>query len=244
METLNVLFPLLSTSIMFVFSLQVLYRWLKRRTLFFLFWGVGLAFFGVAVFAAAYLAVAPFSRLWFLVWYICGAALTSAWIGQGTLLLLLRRPWLRWLTTGLLVVGSAVMAVLLLQTPLDGSQAVLGEPVSLWYRNVFPPRGAALPRSLTPIFNVYGLVTMVGGALWSSYLFWRKRVMPSRVLGNVLIALGGLSIASGDLLTRFGAGQFIHIGELIAAALIYAGFLFAASPTPVKQPAPAIAGGQ
>jgi hypothetical protein len=67
----------------------------------------------------------------------------------------------------------------MLQTPLDGSQAVLGEPVSMWYRSVFPPRGAALVRSLTPIFNVYGLVTMVGGALWSSYLFWRKRVMPS-----------------------------------------------------------------
>src|SRR3954454_17985456 len=98
MDTLNVLFPLLSTSIMFVFSLQVLYRWLKRRQAFFFFWGVGLAFYGSAVFAAAYLAVAPFNRVAFLVWYICGAALTAAWIGQGTLLLLVRRPWIRWLT--------------------------------------------------------------------------------------------------------------------------------------------------
>ena len=45
-------------------------------------------------------------------------------------------------------------------------------------------------RLTTPFFNIYGLLTLVGGAIWSAYLFWRKRVLPNRVIGNVLIAAG------------------------------------------------------
>jgi drug/metabolite transporter (DMT)-like permease len=86
----------------------------------------------------------------------------------------------------------------------------------------------------TPFFNVYGLITLVGGALYSTYLFWRKRVLPNRVIGNVLIAVGALIIASASTLTRLGYGSLLAIGQLLAAVLMFSGFLVAAAPGRVR----------
>lgn len=228
---LNLVLPFLSTIVMAVFVVGVLHRYIVRRSAFFLFWGIGLAMFGAGSFAEAYLAVRPFNGVIFFIWYVFGAALNAAWIGQGTVMLLARRPWVRWLTVGLLIAGSLVVLAVWSSLTLDASQAVAGEPVSLWYRNVMPPD--ALVRKLTPIFNIYGLITLVGGALWSGYLFWRKRVLPNRVIGNVLIALGALAIGSASTLTRFGIGEYLYLGELLAATLMYVGFRQAGAPAPV-----------
>ena len=65
------------------------------------------------------------------------------------------------------------------------------------------PLGSPM-RLTTAFFNIYGLLTLFGGAIWSAYLFWRKRVMPNRVIGNVLIAAGALLIGSASTLTRLG----------------------------------------
>ena len=90
-------------------------------------------------------------------------------------------------------------------------------------------------RLTTPFFNVYGLITLVGGALWSAWLFLRKRVLPNRVIGNVLIAAGALSIGFASTLTRMGYGQLLYLGELIAAILMYVGFVMAGRPEPVVE---------
>lgn len=229
--------PFLSTVIMVIFATSVLQRWAVRRSPHFLFWGIGLTLFAIAAFAEAYFAVLPFNHLIFFLWYVGGALLTAAWIGQGTFLLLVRRPLWRRLSIGLLVGGSVLAVALMLLTPLDASKAIPGVAVSEWYRHVLPERAAI--RYTTPFFNIYGTVALAGGALWSSVLFWRKRVMPDRVLGNVLIALGTLVIASVSTLTRFGIGEYLYLGELVAAALMFAGFRLAASPAPTPQPASA-----
>jgi len=76
----------------------------------------------------------------------------------------------------------------------------------------------------------YGLITLVGGALWSAWLFLRKRVLPNRVIGNVLIAVGALSKGLASTLTRFGVGEFLYVRELVAAVLMYGGFVVASAP--------------
>jgi drug/metabolite transporter (DMT)-like permease len=91
-------------------------------------------------------------------------------------------------------------------------------------------------RLTTPFFNIYGLFTLVGGAIWSAYLFWRKRVLPNRVIGNVLIAAGALLIGSASTLTRLGYGQFLYLGELLSAIMMFAGFRVAARPQPQEAP--------
>ena len=220
---------------MAIFAVSVLQRWLVRRNACFFFWGVGLAMFGIGSFAESYLAIAPFNATIFFMWYVFGAALNAGWIGHGTLMLLVRKPWPRWILTGLLIVGSLIVLVLWFNTPLDPTRAVHGQAVSVWYRDVLPPKEQATVRLTTPFFNIYGLVTLVGGALWSGYLFWRKRIMPNRVLGNVLIALGALVIGSASTLTRFGIGEYLYVGELAAATLMYVGFRMAAAPAPATQ---------
>jgi hypothetical protein len=79
-------------------------------------------------------------------------------------------------------------------------------------------------RLITPFFNVYGTLTLVGGALYSAYLFWRKRVLPNRMLGNILIATGALAPALGGVLNRFGLPG-LYLGEFVGVFLMYIGFL-------------------
>jgi hypothetical protein len=262
--TFNQILPFLSTIIMAIFTVYVLQRYAVRRASHFLFWGVGLAMFGAGSFAEAYLSLA-WNKWVFFVWYLFGAALNAGWIGHGTLLLLTRKKWVH-IVTGLLVLGSLFATYLMLQAmpKLDESSFTTSKPVSEQYgtkvlkpgdvipadaqtaRTTYRGEGVIVIRGLlplgtpvrltTPFFNIYGLLTLVGGAIWSAYLFWRKRVLPNRVIGNVLIAAGALSIGSASTLTRLGYGQLLYLGELVAALLMFAGFITAAKPQPNEGP--------
>jgi hypothetical protein len=202
--------------------------------------------FGIGSFGEAFLALA-WNKWVFFAWYFFGAVLNAGWIGHGTLYLLFRRRWVHVLTA-VLVLGSLAALVLMLQIMprLDASQFTPRLPISEQYREIMPSvRDGGWVRLTTPFFNIYGLATLVGGALWSAYLFWRKRVLPNRVLGNILIAGGALSIGSASTLTRLGYGRFLYAGELVAAVLMFIGFLVAAAPRPQvaeENPLPAPAG--
>lgn len=233
------LLPFVSTVIMLTFTLSVFQRYLVRHNPAFLFWGIGLLMFGSGSFAEAYLALA-WSPVVFFIWYLFGAALNAAWLGHGTLNLLVKKRWVT-VVSVILIAGSLVAGYLMITTPLDASGFEQGVAISEQYRNIMP-EGAPV-RLTTPLFNIYGLLTLVGGAIYSAFLFWRKRVLPNRVIGNVLIAVGALSIGAASSLTRLGYGQFLYIGELIAAIMMYGGFRLAAGPksepVPAQQPAAA-----
>lgn len=230
--SLNTFLPFLSSAIMLVFTISVLQRYHARRKQHFLFWGIGLAMFGVGSFAEAYFSAVGWSSPVFFGWYLFGAALNAAWIGHGSFLLLVRKRWRNGVTV-LLVLGSIFAVYLMLQVMprLDANLFNSSLPISEQYRDIMPAieDGAGIRRT-TPFFNIYGLLTLVGGALWSAWLFLRKRVLPNRVIGNVLIAAGALSIGLASTLTRFGVGEFLYVGELLAAVLMYAGFVVASAP--------------
>lgn len=258
--SINQVLPFISTAIMLGFTIYVLQRFFVRRSLNFLFWGVGLAMFGAGSFAEAYLSLS-WNRWVFFVWYLFGAALNAAWIGHGTLYLLVRKNWVH-IVTAVLVLGSLFAAYLMLQAMPQLNSAIFttSRPVSEQYGTKALEAGQTAPagvqtttisyrgqqvmvipgllplgspvRLTTPFFNIYGLLTLVGGAIWSAYLFWRKRILPNRVIGNVLIAAGALSIGSASTLTRLGYGQFLYLGELLAAILMFIGFRYAARPQP------------
>ena len=262
--SINQILPFLSTAIMLGFTIYVLQRFFVRRAPHFLFWGLGLAMFGAGSFAEAYLSLA-WSPWVFFVWYLFGAALNAAWIGHGTLYLLVRKQWVH-VVTAVLVIGSLFAGYLMLQVmpKLDASVFTTSKPISEQYGTKVLEAGQTAPadartatttyqgqevtvirgllplgspvRLTTPFFNIYGLLTLVGGAIWSAFLFWRKRVLPNRVIGNVLIAAGALFIGSASTLTRLGYGQFLYLGELISAILMFVGFRFAARPQPDEAP--------
>ena len=85
-------------------------------------------------------------------------------------------------------------------------------------------------RLLTPIFNLYGTVALVGGAAWSAWIFWRKRILLHRTLGNLLIAFGAMLPAFGGAFSRFGISNALYLGELLGVALLFLGFMRATTP--------------
>lgn len=238
--TFTSILPFFSTVVMFLFTAHVFQRYFVRHNLAFLFWGIGLLMFGLGSFAEAFFAFG-WSKFVFVLWYLFGAALNAAWIGQGTMYLLFKKPWVHYVTAAL-ILASVVATFLMLTTPLNSDAFKLGVSISEQYRNIMP-KGAPV-RLTTPFFNIYGLLTLAGGAIYSGYLFWRKRVLPNRVIGNVLIAAGALAIGFAASLTRLGYGQYLYIGELASAVMMYSGFLLAAAPKSevVAEPAPALQG--
>ncbi|GMR09454.1 MAG: hypothetical protein BMS9Abin28_0272 [Anaerolineae bacterium] len=264
---LNLILPFVTTSVMVVFTVSVFRRWLQRRNAYFLFWSIGLGMFAAASFSEAYFAVAGWSSLIFFIWYFFGAVLTAAWIGHGTYLLLVRKRW-RHALTGVLIAASLGALVLMVQVmpKLDSGIFDRGRPLGEQYKTVVIEEGDIIPagselietqyrgelviaksgilplgapiRTTTIFFNIYGTIMLVGGALWSSWLFLRKGVLPNRALGNVLIAVGAMLIASASTLTRLGVGDFLYIGELLAAVLMYAGFSLAARPATEEDNSP------
>jgi hypothetical protein len=222
--------------------------------------------FGAGSFAEAYLSL-TWNKWVFFAWYLFGAALNAAWIGHGTLSLLVRKKWI-YAVTAVLVVSSLFTAYLMWQAmaKLDEAAFTTGRPVSEQYGTKVVEPGQPIPagaltatetyqgkqvtvirgllpigspvRLTTPFFNIYGLLTLVGGAIYSAFLFWRKRVLPNRVIGNILIATGALSIGFASTLTRLGNGQFLYLGELTAAILMFSGFLTAGRPQTRKEAVP------
>lgn len=244
---------------MLYFVISVLHRYIATKQLHFLFWGVGLAMFGIGSFAEAYLAIA-WNKWVFASWYYFGAVTNAAWIGHGTLYLMVRKKWRHGVTV-LLVLGSLFAGSLMLKAiptfdsgiftidipiseqygtkPLDvGEEAPEGADTTtvvnrdgvevLAVRGIIP-YGTPV-RLTTPLMNIYGLLSLVGGAIYSAYLFWRKRVLPNRVIGNILIAAGALLIGGASVLTRLGYGQFLYVAELLSAIIMFVGFRVTARP--------------
>jgi len=85
-------------------------------------------------------------------------------------------------------------------------------------------------RVLTPFFNIYGTLTLVGGAAYSAWIFWRKRVLLHRTIGNILIATGALMPAFGGLFSRLQFPGALYLGEFFGVILLFIGFIRATTP--------------
>ncbi len=223
--------PLLSAVLSFVFAFFVLRRYARRRKPHLLLWGIGIVFYGLGGFAEFYYGAFGWNPWIFRLWYLCGAVLVAAWLGQGTVYLLARRRVAHTLMA-ILLVASLFAAYRVFTAELDPTRMIEGE---LSGHAIVTPG----VRVLTPFFNLYGLVTLVGGAVYSAYLFWRKRVLLHRVIGNVLIATGALMPAFGGLFSRMGVPYALYIGEFFGVLLLFAGFLRATRPMPEQAPAQA-----
>ena len=215
--------PVVSTVLVAVFAARVFGRWLERPSRWHqLFWGVGLVFYGLGSLTESLHALFGWSETWgeanFKVWYIAGAVLVAAWLGQGTVFLLWRRIAVP--TLAVLLVASAYAVFAVASAPFEPGPLI--DAAQLSAKDVLP-MGVRL---LTPFFNIYGLITLVGGALWSAFYYLRRRTHANRMAGNVAIAAGALMPAIGGTLNRFGF-QGLYLGELVGAFLMFYGFLLA-----------------
>jgi hypothetical protein len=206
---------------------MVLKRYLVRKGAHLLLWGIGLVFYGIGGFCEAYYGAFGWKAIIFRLWYLFGAILVAAWLGQGTVYLLAKRSWAHALMA-VLAIGSLYAALRVFSAELDPSLLT----TSLHTGSELSGHAIVTPgvRTLTPFFNLYGTVTLVGGALYSAWLFWRKRVLLHRTIGNILIAAGAMLPAFGGTFSRFGIPGALYIGELLGVILMFIGFMRATTP--------------
>ncbi len=237
MDILHVL-PFVSTAITAAFAGAVLSRYLKGKRLHSLMWGIGLLLYAAGTFSEAYLALG-WSDFLLRMWYLSGAMLTAAWLGQGTIYLLVRRPGVAHVLTAILALVSLVAIGAVFTAPVSAAAFHTGVPISTTYKTIMTRSGLIV--LLTILLNIYGTITLVGGAIYSAFLFWRKRVLPNRVIGNVFIAAGALMPAAGGTFIKLGLGDWLYLSELLGAAIMFLGFWLATQPQPAEEPTRAAA---
>ena len=209
--------PLISAIVSLIFGITVLDQYFARRQPFQLLWMIGLFMYGISAFTEFYTETYGLNLIMFRLWYLFGAICVAAFLGQGTVYLLAKRRTAH-ILTAILVVLSVYGAIRLFTANID-----LGIATRLTDKIIVPTDVGIL----TGLLNVYGTVTLVGGALYSAWIFWRKRTLPHRVQSNVLIAVGALLPAIGGSLLRLGTarGALFYILELAGVIIIFIGFL-------------------
>lgn len=227
MNVMNTLFPFTSSVISFILAFLIFRRYLVRRGRHLLLWSVGMVLYGIGGFCEGYYGAFGWNSLIFRLWYLCGAILVAAWLGQGTVYLLARRKWAHGLMV-LLALGSVFGLIRVFSAELDPNlmTASVDTGSELNGQAIVTPG----VRTLTPFFNLYGTVTLVGGAAWSAWIFWRKRVLLHRTIGNILIAVGAILPAFGGAFSRGGLSGALYVSELLGVVLIFIGYIRAITP--------------
>jgi len=215
--------PLATAVLGFVFFGLVFAQWLKRRRAHQLAWSVGLLMYAVA---ASFEAWSEWSGEWdptvYRIYIVLAASLVG-FLGLGSLYLLVRRRLWGHLYLAFLLVCLVVFFVGVFTHPLVESKLVPG--ISVGGQALGP--SMTFPRVMSLPFNITGSVLLIGGALLSVWRFARKREYAYRMWANVLIAAGALLIAFVGSRARLGDTTGLYAGEMVASALLLAGFLMA-----------------
>jgi len=216
--------PFLSTLVTFAFAGSVFHRYLIRRGPHLLLWALGLVFFGMGTLGEIILGF-TFSGIVLKLWYLCGAMLTAAWLGQGTVHLLVRKRGVAWTLTGVLAAVSLLATTLIVLAPLTPAAATydVSQAISSQYKDILTRSGLII--LLTILLNIYGTLTLIGGAIYSAFVFWRKHILFNRMIGNILIAVGGILPAMAGSFVQLGLADLLYLSELLGAILMYVGFL-------------------
>lgn len=227
--------PILSTLVTFAFATAVFSRFKVRHGAHLLLWSIGLVLYGIGTLTEV-ISIFTFSPIALKLWYLCGAMLTAAWLGQGTINLLVRRRGIAPTLNTALIVISLLAVVLVLMAPLTNAAASFNTalPLSAQYKDILSR--SAIVVLLTILMNTYGTLTLVGGAIYSAFVFWRKRILFNRMIGNILIAIGAILPAMGGTFVQMGLPNYLYVSEFLGAILMYVGFLQATVPATVKAP--------
>ncbi|OGO32376.1 MAG: hypothetical protein A2Z29_02160 [Chloroflexi bacterium RBG_16_56_11] len=207
--------PLISTIVSFVFAMVVFDQFLARRQPYQLVWALGLFMYFIGTGTEFTVETWGLNQAAYRWWYLFGAIYVAAFLGMGTIYLLVRRP-VAHVVMAVLAVASVYAAVRVFSADIDVSSL---ESLS----------GVAMPSSvrlLTPIFNTFGTLALVGGAIYSAWAYWRSRTKSHRVFSNILIAVGAVLPAFGGLHIRIGGTiNLFYLFELLGIIIIFAGFL-------------------
>ncbi len=181
-----------------------------------MWWMIGVILFGAGTLTEALTTLIGWQEPVFRAWYVAGALLGGAPLAQGTVYLLVGKRRADRLTV-LLITYIAIASVFVIATPLDLSlvepNRLSGEVMEWQWVRLF-----------SPLVNLYAVVFLVGGAIWSAVRYRRSGGARSRVTGNVLIAIGAILPGIGGGFARAGVVEVLYVAELVGLALIWAGY--------------------
>ena len=188
-----------------------------------LMWATGFLFYAIA---AAMEFYSEYTQVWdptvYRIYIVLAASLVG-FLGNGTLYLIAKkRTWGDlYLALNIAMLGVFLYGTFTTQLRLDklvpgivvGGQA-LGA-------------SGTFPRLMSLPFNIPGSLILLGGSAWSVFKFWPKPAYRYRAWANALIFVGTLVIAAAGSLARLGGTGGLYAGEMVASAILLAGFLMA-----------------
>jgi hypothetical protein len=224
------------TSIFSIWFGTLLYRrYRELGGMHLLWWAIGVFAFAAGTITESLTTLIGWQEPLFRAWYISGALFGGFPLAQGTVYLLLDRKKADRLTAIVLSV-AVVAATCVLLTPIDMSLVEthrLSGRVMEW----------TWVRAFSPFINLYAVIFLVGGAVYSALKYRKSPGMSHRVIGNWLIAIGALLPGIGGSFTRFGHVEVLYVTELVGIVLIYFGYRFnvggGKAPAPIPREATA-----
>ncbi len=210
-------FPVITTLVALAFF-RVLWRhwWVNPSARYVMWWMIGVGLYGLGTFTEALTTIFGWQEIIFRAWYISGALLGGAPLAQGTVYLLMTKRKADRLATAL-ITYVGVAAAFVVATPivydLVESHRLSGKVMAWGWVRLF-----------SPLANLYAVIFLIGGAIWSAWRYRRRGDAPSRVLGNVLIAVGAILPGVGGSFARAGTVEVLYVTELIGLLLIWAGY--------------------
>jgi hypothetical protein len=209
--------PVLSTICAAIFCYQLFSRYRnKGGGPHLLWWGIGMATYGLGTFTEAYTSIVGWNPIIFRSWYVAGAFLGGYPLAQGSIYLLMRRRFANrsaWIMSVFIGIASIFVFLTPLNTSLAEMHRLSGEVIEWnWVRLI------------SPFINIYALVFLVGCAVISAIRFKRAPDLKHRYIGNILIAVGALLPAIGGSITRAGYMEALYVTELMGLLFIYAGY--------------------
>ena len=207
----------------FIFFGLVFRQYVARRRLHQLAWAIGLLFYAIA---AALEAWSESSGEWlptvYRIYIVLAASLVG-FLGLGSLYLVARKR--RWgdMYFAFLLGCMLVFFVGTFTVQLDMAKLVPG--ITVGGQALGP--SLSFPRVMSLPINITGTLLLFGGAAWSVWRFARRREFGYRAWANVLIAAGAALLAFLGSRARLGTTAGLYPAEMVAAALMLAGFLLA-----------------
>lgn len=216
-----VIYPLIVAAVSLAFGAVVLSQWVRRRRPQQAVWSFALLVASVAAFAFV-LFEGTGSELLFRLYYICGALLAAAYLGMGSLYLILSRR-VADLVLAALAVVSAVAVALILVTPIDARALLTAQHSGTPGTGVF--RWGAPALTLFVLHNIFGAVAVVAVALYSAYKVVQRQAPSRFVAANVVIAVGVGVVSTAGSSARLGGSAPFWITTALGYTVIFSGFL-------------------
>jgi hypothetical protein len=230
-----VLMPLFAMIVGFALAIVILNHYAAnpaRRTHEFI-WGLSFFLFGLGALAEVAADFVGWTDTMARVYYISGAILAVAFLGLGEAVLL----WPGRVARITMIIGALFTVVTLAAlyfAPLDAQVLTSDAP---W--RAVAPKGS-LPAILAGVSNSIGTLLIVGGALYSAWVFWRKGIMRNRMIGCLLLAAGTIVVATGGVLAGWlGQHAWLYPPMAVGVAIMFVGYLQttrAPAPKPATQP--------